>query len=118
MKVIIDDTIYIPAPAPSEGPNHAFEAALVALTCDHGTVRDMLFKLLSTLWSEVEDFDGKRPFGDSGWIWDIFFALANAGVVQFGEPDDEGGYDPTDEQIDAATQFVTDLIHYVFYGRL
>lgn len=45
------------------------------------TIRGYLIELLLTVWREGEGFSGKRPFGDSGWVWDLYVALARAGVV-------------------------------------
>lgn len=60
--------------------------------CDVGkniTVRHYLVELLLTLWVEGEQFSGKRPFGNSGWEYDIYKALVSAGVV-CGELDEYG----------------------------
>lgn len=43
------------------------------------TPRDYFKRLLTTLWREVEEFSGKRPFGNSGWDWDLGIALTKAG---------------------------------------
>lgn len=65
---------------------------------DAKTVGEYLRALLSTLWQEDEGFSGKRPFGNSGWKWDVYTALVKAGVVP-GEFDEELGYlDECDEQ--------------------
>lgn len=34
---------------------------------DAATIRDYLKALLLRLWEQGEGFDGKRPFGNSGW---------------------------------------------------
>lgn len=54
------------------------------------TIREYLTALLIALWSGGEGFSGKRPFGNSGWDWDLISALAKAGhiVAMF----DEDGY--------------------------
>lgn len=39
------------------------------------TVKGYLKALLSTLWDECEGFSGKRPFGNSGWEYDLTDAL-------------------------------------------
>lgn len=44
------------------------------------TVKDYLVLLLETLW-EDDNFTSKRPFGNSGWRYDIFEAFARAGLV-------------------------------------
>ncbi|TDD37844.1 hypothetical protein E1287_07240 [Actinomadura sp. KC06] len=45
------------------------------------TIREYLTALLTALWSTGEGFSGKRPFGNSGWDWDLIAALAKAGRI-------------------------------------
>lgn len=45
------------------------------------TVRQYLANLLITLWAEKEHFSGKRPFGVSGWQYDIYAAMVKAGLI-------------------------------------
>jgi hypothetical protein len=45
------------------------------------TVRDYLKALLEQLWHEEEGFSGKRPFGNSGWTWDVYRALVQGGAI-------------------------------------
>lgn len=45
------------------------------------TIREYLIALLATLWVEKDGFSGKRPFGNSGWHWDLYDALGRAGIV-------------------------------------
>ena len=45
------------------------------------TVRQYLRELLLTLWLEGEGFDGKRPFGNSSWEFDVYRPLLVAGMV-------------------------------------
>ncbi len=54
------------------------------------TVRDYLRKLLLTLWDEGEMFSGKRPFGNSGWDYDLYVPLIRAGLIE--DALDEYGY--------------------------
>ncbi len=56
---------------------------------DAKTVRDYLKALLSALWERDEDFSGKRPFGNSGWKYDLYLPLVKAGIVG-GKLDSEG----------------------------
>jgi hypothetical protein len=44
------------------------------------TIREYLLALLNTLLREEEGFSGKRPFGNSGWIYDLYGAMAKGGV--------------------------------------
>lgn len=55
------------------------------------SIREYLKQLLSTLWAEGEGFSGKRPFGNSGWDYDLYRPLVIMGVVE-GEWEDEDGY--------------------------
>jgi hypothetical protein len=45
------------------------------------TVREYLLRLLSDVWREEESFDGKRPFGNSGWKEEIYRPLIAAGLM-------------------------------------
>jgi len=46
------------------------------------TVKGYLKALLSTLWDEGEGFSGKRPFGNSGWEYDLTDALIDNKLAQ------------------------------------
>lgn len=54
------------------------------------TIRDYLVSLLSLVWEDGEGFDGKRPFGNSGWDGDLLDTLTNAGITTEEEEDDRG----------------------------
>ena len=54
------------------------------------TIGEYLKMLLLKVWKEQEEFDSKRPFGNSGWDYEIQVALVHAGVID-GVIDD-GGY--------------------------
>lgn len=45
------------------------------------TVRGYLVALLTQLWREEEGFSGKRPFGNSGWTYDVYVPMVRAGMV-------------------------------------
>lgn len=53
------------------------------------TIKDYLIDLLDSLWDEKECFNGKRPFGNSGWQFDIFAALVEADIIN-GKIDEDG----------------------------
>lgn len=53
------------------------------------TIKQYLKSLLQELWFEQEGFSGKRPFGNSGWEYDLYKALVKGGVID-GEFDEEG----------------------------
>ena len=70
------------------------------------TVRRYLTNLLLEVWKEGECFSGKRPFGDSGWEWDLYIPLVRAGfitgvVAEYGDVEVVGN---------EAHSFVTQLI--------
>lgn len=52
------------------------------------TIKEYLKELLTELWREGEGFSGKRPFGNSGWEYDIYAALVRNKVIK-GEFDDD-----------------------------
>ena len=56
-----------------------------------GTIRAYLKALLAALWREGEGFSGKRPFGNSGWQFDVYAALIQAGKVK-GKIDPDAGW--------------------------
>lgn len=57
---------------------------------DTATVRGYLVALLAELWREGEGFSGKRPFGNSGWDYDLYEPLIRADLIRGGF--DEDGY--------------------------
>lgn len=59
-----------------------FEAILNQVMDEHDlntdepvTIKDYLMSLLSQLWHAKSSFSGKRPFGNSGWEFDVYRAL-------------------------------------------
>lgn len=76
------------------------------------TIREYLHELLLTLWKEGEGFSGKRPFGNSGWQYDITIALVQNGYIE-GEVDEEYG-DLLSADDEAAYKLVIELINEVF----
>lgn len=73
------------------------------------TVAGYLHRLLTDLWTKEEDFNTKRPFGNSGWTWEVYIALIEGGFIP-GE-EDEFGWE-FDEP--AARTFVLALIDHLF----
>lgn len=71
------------------------------------TVRGYLIALLSELWREGEGFSGKRPFGNSGWHYELYRPLIVAGLVD-GELDEWGGVERVDAAI--ADELIADAI--------
>jgi len=60
------------------------------------TIRDYLIELLARVWSEGEYFNGKRPFGNSDWDYELFPPLITAGLVS-GRLDEDGYADDIDD---------------------
>ncbi len=56
------------------------------------TIKEYLKRLLAQLWIEQEGFSGKRPFGNSGWEFDLYKALIRAGAAT-GKLDGDGCVD-------------------------
>lgn len=76
------------------------------------TIRDYMKELLSTLFREGESFSGKRPFGNSGWEYDIIEPLVRAGVVRGSFYEAEEGEVPELDEYDRASfeRVVTEMI--------
>ncbi len=45
------------------------------------TIKDYFKRLLTTVWREGERFNGKRPFGNSGWERDLYKSLIKAKII-------------------------------------
>lgn len=71
------------------------------------TIKGYLKALLTELWAEGEGFSGKRPFGNSGWEYDLYRALLVAEVVD-GELTDDGYIDRVDHK--AANELIFQAI--------
>jgi len=61
------------------------------------TIRDYLVCLLADVWKHGEGFNGKRPFGNSGWEWELYAALVKAGHIT-GRFDEDGFIEDADRQ--------------------
>ena len=85
-----------------------FDCPMIDRDTGATTVGQYLQTLLATLVRMGEGFNSKRPFGNSGWDWDIAHALISAGVVE-GTLDDCGFIESFDEE-----QFIDDLEQVVF----
>lgn len=115
--VFVDGVCFVPAKAEPKrecGDRRQMLTALdVRFTSDAGdnlTVREYLCRLLAAVWEEEEGFDGKRPFGNSGWQRDVYAALIGAGFIE-GKLDSNGSIDHYDRA--AAEKYVLDLISLV-----
>ena len=115
MKVIIDGITYVPVQEIVRDGS-VLEALEVRMDSDAGeniTVRQYLHKLLDTLWTQGEGFSGTRPFGNSGWEYELYTPLVKAGFVS-GEIDDDGYLGEFDH--DACNLYIHNLISAVFFG--
>ena len=115
MEVIIDGVKYVPVPdVPTDkGLLSALEVRFNSDAGDNLTIRDYLRTLLETLWSEGEGFSGKRPFGNSGWEYDLYAPLIKAGFIK-GRLDEDGYV--ADFDSNEAESYVFDLITAAFHG--
>ena len=122
MKVIIDDVVYVPD-QPSAPDANACEMALNApmTHCDDFDdikVVDYLRELLDTLWVDGEGFSGKRPFGNSGWSFDLIYSLIECGYIPGTiERDEDGDFIDSDYNDNEADRLVRELISYAFYRK-
>lgn len=75
------------------------------------SIGEYLQKLLLRLWRVQEGFDGKRPFGNSGWEHEISDALVRSNVVS-GEINEDG--DIVDFDYDELTEAIECAIVHAF----
>lgn len=74
------------------------------------TLREYLKELLRTVWREEEGFSGKRPFGNSGWQYQLAADLMKAGVP-VGTLDEDGYIGDVDHKVfDALIYACIDLL--------
>ncbi len=115
MNVIIDGIQYVPELAQSK--DKGLQTALeVRFSSDAGSdlsVREYLRMLLMGVWDEGECFNGKRPFGNSGWESDIYDPLVKAGFID--GTINQHGYAVLDDK-KRAHAFVQDLILAMCHG--
>lgn len=116
MQVIIDGVEYVPSPPVSElkGIAEALEIRFDSDAGDNLTIRDYLYILLRNLWDEQEGFNGKRPFGNSGWDFELYKPLIAGGFIS-GSLDEEGYIEDYSRQ--EAHKYVQDLVTACFYSK-
>lgn len=76
------------------------------------SVREYIKELLLELFREVENFSGKRPFGNSGWIHDIEAHFVASGFIP-GKVDADGYV----EESEGFQELMESLIHYLCHGN-
>lgn len=59
------------------------------------SLREYFKKLVYRVWQENEGFSGKRPFGNSGWQYDVYDCLQKIDVIS------EHDIDENIRQVDA-----------------
>jgi hypothetical protein len=59
------------------------------------TIGGYLVALLREVWNHGSDFSGKRPFGNSGWHYDLYTGLIEAGMIA-GRFDSDGHIETCD----------------------
>lgn len=60
-------------------------------------VREFLVALAAAVWEQGDAFSGKRPWGNSGWEYDVYEALIRSGRV-YGTFDEDGFIQDFDEE--------------------
>jgi len=88
-------------------PQEILDLPISSSEVDVFIIRDYFKALLSTLWREGEGFSGKRPFGNSGWEYDVYVALIKGGVIE-GVLDEDGFVEECDTV--TADQIIQDAI--------
>jgi hypothetical protein len=97
MEVTIDGVKFIPAAPVCDNPAPLDVRMYVRDHDREMSLREYLHALLATLWDEGEGFSGKRPFGNSGWEYDVYAFLIKAGAVS-GALDEDGNVDECDTE--------------------
>lgn len=75
------------------------------------TMRKFFEILLLTLWYEKDSFSGKRPFGNSGWEYQVYKSLIRGGFIS-GSLDEDGFVEHID--ISEADRLVAAMIKEAF----
>lgn len=73
------------------------------------TIKEFFKRLLTTLFEEEECFSGKRPFGNSGWDYDLCICLAQNGIID-SDCQDKGGFTIWDYNSAEANRKIFELI--------
>lgn len=114
MEVVINGIQYVPKHEADLVQSSALDVRFDSDIGENKTVRDYLHELLQTLWRETEDFSGKRPFGNSGWEFELYAPLIKSGHIS-GRLDEDGYVDKVGN---GGHAFVKELIAQVFYGKV
>lgn len=93
--------------------SNVLDAPLSGWATEGKNVREFLSLLLVKVWREDEGFNGKRPFGNSGWKSDVYKALVKAGALE-GTLDEDGYLDDCDR--DAGDELILAAIRDIFHA--
>lgn len=74
------------------------------------TIREYLKTLLITVWEKEESFSGKRPFGNSGWKYDIYRTLATHKLIEADIDEDGDIVDIQRSEYSKADQLISEAI--------
>lgn len=77
---------------------------------DAETIGQFIMLIGAEVFTEQEDFSGKRPFGNSGWIFGVYESLI-AGKVLDGSLDEDGYLEEYDN--DAGDAIIARLFDYL-----
>jgi hypothetical protein len=82
--VIVDGKRFVPEPPSKEHASKVLEALEWRINSNAGdgiTIREYLHKLLTKAYKEGESFNGKRPFGNSGWHRELWRGFVKGGFI-------------------------------------
>jgi hypothetical protein len=89
-------------------PEQILNTPMADNDADATTIRGYLVELLKQVWIGQEGFSGKRPFGNSGWTYDLYAALGRAGHISY-TADEDGYCEECDD--DAGDKLITAAIN-------
>ncbi len=96
----------------------ALQAPVEIEGADVATIGELLGNLAAGTWSN-SNWNGKRPFGNSGWHWDVYAALIKAGLISGRiEIDAEGSYVETLNDDERAKADALILAACAYLGRI
>ena len=76
-----------------QGEKHLQDIGFLTFFCkdlnETISIHEYLKRLLLTLWKEQDEFSGKRPFGNSGWDYDLMACLIAHNKI-LGSIDEDG----------------------------
>lgn len=80
-------------------------------------VQEYLCALLEDVWRYEEGFDGKRPFGNSGWQDDLYTPLVVAGFTGGMVRYEDGRPEAYNIDTDTADKLIIAAIRYALLGE-